>query len=221
MLSKEDIEEQVERTMNRHINESSFHAYRNVDKASDMDKGDFLAKLKAHEGLKKLNCMFSLTDYQETVLEDLLIEDETLADENSNHLLIAANVAFSDAKQIEQGDLRAYTIAGSVVIQERDGDEWSKVRVIPLETATILGHARAKARLEEIEETVMCDVEEPEPETDPEVPTFSGHVSDGSAASAIKSGQLQDHSIAMDIDLTDCEDDAIDAVRTIFAGQTK
>ena len=185
----------------------------------------YVERVKRKQQLGRLSRMFSLTDYQETVLEDLLIEDETLADENSNHLLIAANVAFADTKQIEQGDLRAYISGGSVVIQTRENDEWSKARVISLETATILGHARAKARLKEIEQTVLCDIDESDPESEPgsDIPTFSGHFSDGSVASAIKSGRLEDHSVAgnVSIDLTEDEDHAMDAVRTILSRHTE
>jgi len=204
MLSEKDVKIAMDNRMN-------------IEAAVHDDLDTYVERVKRKQQLGRLSRMFSLTDYQETVLEDLLIEDETLADENSNHLLIAANVAFADTKQIEQGDLRAYISGGSVVIQTRENDEWSKARVISLETATILGHARAKARLKEIEDTVLRDVKEPEPE----VPTFSGHFSDGSEASAIKSGQLQDHSIAMDIDLTEDEDHAMDAVRTILSGHTE
>jgi hypothetical protein len=182
-------------------------------------------RLKLQARVDRLSRMFSLTDYQETVLEDLLIEDETLADENSNHLLIAANVAFADTKQIEQGDLRAYIAGSSVVIETRVDGEWSKSRTLPMETAMILGHARAKARLEEIE-----DVVDMEDESAPEPPTFHGHIHGaGTAATAITSGKLDDHSISgeevtsVSLDFTADEDkqDAIDAVRMALAGNTK
>lgn len=105
------------------------------------------------KALIELGKNFSFDDVHRERLRTLLKNDESLADD-LDHLVIAASLMLSDGNEMKSDGLRAYEMGDKIVIEEHEDGTWQTARTIGIGIAVILAHARARKRIEEIEESV-------------------------------------------------------------------
>lgn len=105
------------------------------------------------EALMELRDNFNFSDFHEERVRTLLENDESLIDD-LNHLVIAASVMLSDAAEMKSGGLKSYEMGDQIIIEEKQDEEWQVVRTLGVQVAQILAHARAKKRVEQLEDLV-------------------------------------------------------------------
>lgn len=107
-------------------------------------------KSEYEQAIETLRESFDFSTEHEERVRKLLKNDESLIDD-LNHLVIAASLLLSDGSQMKDGTLRAYEMGDKIIIEEEGGGEWITQRTLGIQISKVLAHARASARMEEIE----------------------------------------------------------------------
>lgn len=112
------------------------------------------------KALKELSKYFELDRKSTERVQEFLENDKSLLDDLP-HLIIAASLVLSDASQMTDGGLRAYKMGDKILIEEKTDDSWNVVRTMGRGIAERLAYARAKKRIDAMEEALDEVTESP------------------------------------------------------------